>query len=173
MAFKIRTLEKETDKNFFDKLNFESFKHDFIRGKDIPEEEARKKFREFEAADPLDPWGKDHLTYFATTDEGELAGLIWLAERKPFYKFKEQLVWIYNLHVIPKYRRKGLARKLLAKADDWAAERGLNSIGCHTLDFNVKARSLYESSDYKLIATHNENCFYEKKIACAVYLPEK
>ena len=107
-----------------------------------------------EEADPLDPWGKDHLTYFANTREGELAGLIWLAERKPFYKFKEQLVWIYNLHVIPKYRRKGLARKLLAKADDWAVERGLNAIGCHTLDFNVEARSLYESSDYRLIATH-------------------
>ena len=165
MDFKIRILEKETDKDFFDKLNFESFKHDFIRGKDVPEEEARRKFREFEAADPLDPWGKDHLTYFANTLDGELAGLIWLAERKSFYKFKERLVWIYNLHVIPKYRRRGLARKLLGKADEWAVERGLNSIGCHTLDFNIEARSLYESSGYKLIATHNESCFYEKKVS--------
>ena len=78
---------------------------------------------------------------------------------------EHQLVWIYTLHVISKYRRKGLARKLLAKADEWAAERGLSSIGCHTLDFNVEARGLYESSGYKLIATHNESCFYEKKIS--------
>jgi GNAT superfamily N-acetyltransferase len=165
MDFEIRTLATETDKAFFDQLNFESFKHDFIRGRDISEEEARKKFREFEAAEPLDPWSENHRTYFANTLEGELAGLIWLAERTPFYKFTEQLVWIYNLHVLPKYRRHGLARKLLAKADEWAAERGLNSIGCHTLDFNIEARRLYESSGYTLIATHNESCFYEKKIS--------
>ena len=163
MEFKIRTLEKEADKDFFDQLNYESFKHDFFRGKKVLEEEARKKFREFEEADPLDPWSKNHITFFANTLEGEQAGLIWLAERPPFYKFSEPLVWIYNLHVIPKHRRKGLARKLLTKADEWAVERGLNSIGCHTLDFNIEARSLYESSGYKLISTHNESCFYEKK----------
>jgi len=145
-------------------IGIESFKHDFIRGEDISEAEARKRFREFEAADPLDPWGENHLTYFANTLEGELAGLIWLAERSPFYKFTEQLVWIYNLRVLSKFRRQGLARKLLAKADEWAVERGLNSIGCHTLDFNIEARRLYESSGYTLIATHNESCFYEKKI---------
>jgi GNAT superfamily N-acetyltransferase len=164
MDFEIRTLRTETDRDFFDQLNFESFKHDFIRGENIPEEEVRQRFREFEAADPLDPWGANHLTYFANTLDGELAGLIWLAERPPFYKFRQQLVWIYNLHVIPQYRRHGLARKLLAKADEWAVERELNVLGCHTLDFNMEARRLYESSGYTLIATHNESCFYEKKI---------
>ena len=44
-------------------------------------------------------------------------GLIWFANREPFYVFEERLVWIYNLYVVPKYRRKGLARHLLGEVE--------------------------------------------------------
>jgi len=108
--------------------------------------------------------GEDHIVYFGETLKGELTGIIWLAKRRPFYKFKEELVWISNLYVIQKHRRKGLAKKLLEKAEEWAAERELKLIGLHTLDFDTQTRNLYETSGYRLIATHNESCFYEKKI---------
>lgn len=164
MRFRIRTRETEEDMLFFDRLNFESFRLTMLRDQDISEEEAKARFIEFEKSDPLDPWGSDHQVFFAEDDKGNLAGLIWLASREPFYVFEERLVWIYNLHIIPKYRRMGLARQLLAKAQEWTKKQGLNSIGLHTVDFNTAARLLYESLGYKLVATHNESCFYEKKI---------
>lgn len=164
MKFRIRTRETEEDALFFDRLNFESFRLTMLRDQDISEDEAKARFIEFEKSDPVDPWGPDHQVFFAEDDEGNLAGLIWVARREPFYVFKERLVWIYNLHVVPKYRRMGLARKLLAKAREWTREQGLNSIGLHTVDFNSAARRLYESSGYKLVATHNESYLYEKEI---------
>lgn len=164
MEFRIRTKETEEDELFFDRLNFESFRLTMLRDKNVPEEEAQARFVEFERSDPIDPWGQDHQVFFAEDEGGNLAGLIWLASREPFYVFKERLVWICNLHVIPEFRRMGLARQLLAKAEEWTKQQGLNSIGLHAVDFNTAARHLYESSGYKLVATHNESCFYEKKI---------
>jgi GNAT superfamily N-acetyltransferase len=163
MEIRIRTAEDEEDVRFFDRLNFESYKLEFLRGRDISEDEARRKFEEFERADPLNPWGPDHQVLFAVDEEDALMGLIWLARREPFYVFRERLAWIYNLHVIPEHRRKGVARHLLHEAEEWARLEELRSIGLHVIDFNEPARRLYESVGYDLVATHNTSCFYEKK----------
>ena len=164
MEIRTRTARDEDDVRFFERLNFESFKLEFLRGREISEEEARREFEEFERGDPLDPWGPDHQVLFAVDEEDALMGLIWLAGRAPFYVFRERLAWIYNLHVIPKHRRKGVARHLLREAEEWARLEGLRSIGLHVIDFNEPARRLYESVGYKLVATHNASCFYEKRI---------
>ncbi len=164
MEIRIRTVEDEEDIRFFDRLNFESYKLEFLRGREITEEEARRMFEEFEKADPLDPWGADHQVLFAADEDGTLMGLIWLARRESFYVFKEWLAWIYNLHVVPEHRRRGVARHLLGEAEEWVMQEGLRSIGLHVIDFNESARCLYESLGYELVATHNDGCFYEKRI---------
>ena len=164
MEIIIRTVKDEGDIHFFDQLNFESYKLEFLRGREITEEEARREFEEFEKSDPLDPWGADHQVYFAADEEGTLMGLIWLARREPFYVFKEPLAWIYNLHVVPDHRRRGVARRLLGEAEEWARLEGLRSIGLHVIDFNEPARRLYEAAGYELVSTHNDSCFYERRI---------
>ncbi|UCD46057.1 MAG: GNAT family N-acetyltransferase, partial [Candidatus Bathyarchaeota archaeon] len=140
MGFRIRTRRSEEDELFFDRLNFESFRLEFIRDEGIPEQEARERFEEFERNDPIDPWGPDHQVFFAEDDGGTLAGLIWLARREPFYVFKERLAWIYNLHVVPEFRRQGLAKRLLVNAEEWARQQDLGSIALHVIDFNEQAR---------------------------------
>jgi GNAT superfamily N-acetyltransferase len=164
MEIRTRTARDEEDVRFFERLNFESYKLEFLRGREISEEEARREFDEFERADPLDPWGLDHHVLFAVDEEDTLMGLIWLAGREPFYVFRERLAWIYNLHVAPEHRRRGVARHLLREAEEWARLEGLRSIGLHVIDFNKPARRLYESAGYELVATHNASCFYEKRI---------
>ena len=159
--FRIRVKETEEDMAFFNRLEYESFKTTL---KGVSEEAVRAIWIEFKKSDTLDPEGPDHQIFIAEDEEGVLAGLIWLAKREPFYVFKERLVWIYNIHVIPEFRRRGLARRLHEKAEEWVRQQGLNSIGLHVLDHNKIARDLYEFSGYKLVATHNESCFYEKKI---------
>ena len=146
---------------FFNELEFESFKTTLTG---VSEEAVRATWIEFKKSDTLDPEGPDHQIFVAEDEEGVLAGLIWLAKRESFYVFEERLVWIYNIHVIPEFRRRGLARLLHAKAEEWTGQQGLNSVGLHVLDHNKIARDLYESLGYKLVGTHNESCFYEKKI---------
>ena len=92
-------------------------------------------------------------------------GLIWLAKKEPFYVFPEPLGWNYNLHVIPEYRRKGIASSLVDEAEKCTKSKGLSSIGLHVVDFNTAARQLYESKGYCLVATHNESNFYKKIIS--------
>ena len=146
---------------FFNELEFESFKTTL---KDMSEKAVRAIWIEFKKSDTLDPEGPDHQIFIAEDEEGVLAGLIWLAKRDPFYVFKEHLVWIYNIHVTPAFRRRGLARQLHATAEEWTRQQGLASIGLHVLDHNKIASDLYESLGYTLVGTHNESCFYEKKI---------
>jgi GNAT superfamily N-acetyltransferase len=164
MKIRIRTVRDEKDTRFFERLNFESYKLEFLRGREISEEEARREFEEFEKSDPLDPWGADHQVLLAADEEETLMGLIWLAKREPFYVFKERLAWIYNLHVVPEHRRKGVAERLLDEAEKWARKVGLKSMGLHVIDFNEPARCLYESLGYEVVATHNDSCLYEKRV---------
>lgn len=146
---------------FFNELEFESFKTTL---KGLSEEAVRATWIEFKKSDTLNVEGPDHQIFIAEDEEGVLAGLIWLAKRHPFYVFKEHLVWVYNIHVIPEFRRMGLARLLHDKAEEWTRQQGLTSIGLHVLDHNKIARDLYESLGYKLVGTYNESCFYEKII---------
>jgi ribosomal protein S18 acetylase RimI-like enzyme len=68
------------------------------------------------------------------------------------------------LHIIEEYRGMGLANRLLIKAEEWTINQGLNSIALHVINRNKAARHIYEKQGYKLVATHNESCFYEKKV---------
>ncbi len=162
MSFRIRELDNEEDWIFFDDLEFKSFLTTVKNPDNCTEQELLQKYKEFDEADPLDPRGFNHKIFIAISDNGIQAGLIWLCNREPFWRFKQQHVWIYNLHVIPYFRKMGLARQLMFKAEKWCLNQGLDRLALHVLDDNTAARHLYESLDYKLVATHNESCFYEK-----------
>ena len=106
----------------------------------------------------------NHKNFIICKDNKEQAGLIWLCNRAPFWRFKNQHVWIYNLHVLPNFRRQGLGKELLLKAEEWCRMQELNTLALHVLKDNILAIQLYELLNYKLVATHNVSCFYEKKI---------
>lgn len=87
-----------------------------------------------------------------------------MAVREPFWEFKEKHVWIYNMHVTPQNRRKGIARRLLAKTEEWTRQRGLNKIGLHVIDHNTPALKLYESMGYHMLAQNKHSCYYQKTL---------
>ena len=148
---------------FFAELDYESFKTT-LTDKGIPEEEKRSKYKEFLKADPVDPEGPDHLILIVEDENRRRCGLIWICRRKPFWRFNTMHIWIYNLHIIEEYRGMGLANRLLMKAEEWSEKQGLNLIALHVIDRNKVARHIYEKRGYKLVATHNESCFYEKEV---------
>ncbi len=163
MPFVIRLKNSQEDMDFFNQLEYESF-ITTLKETDAPEEEKRRKFEDFLKTDPIDPEGSDHFIYIVEDENGNRCGLIWIYNREPFWRFVNQHVWIYNLHILPKYRGQGLAKRLLLKIEEYAQKQNLSIIALHVLSFNTKARHLYESLGYKLVATHNESCFYEKNL---------
>ncbi|MBD3189492.1 MAG: GNAT family N-acetyltransferase [Candidatus Heimdallarchaeota archaeon] len=162
----IRELDKQSQEDwaFFDALQLDSFKASLLDGDKLSEKELLEKYKKLEEEVPIDYHSPNQKMYILETTEGEKAGLIWFCDREPFWRFKTQHVWIYNLNVLPKFRRKGLASKLMNLAEEYAKKEGLDAIALHVVEFNTRARKLYEKLGYRLVATHNESCFYEKKI---------
>ena len=156
--------DDSSDREFFDHTNFESYKTTIKDLEQYSEEELLKRFQKFEEEDPIDINESKHSVFILETYNGIRVGLIWITNREPFWGFNDQLAWIYNLYTIPEFRKQGLARLLMIKAEEWTVEQNLNSIALHVLDDNSFARNLYESLGYELVATHNESCFYEKKL---------
>lgn len=52
----------------------------------------------------------------------------------------------------PKYRRKGLARKMLAVAERVCRERGRTELALHVTQANTPARTLYEAQGFSELA---------------------
>jgi ribosomal protein S18 acetylase RimI-like enzyme len=164
MVFHIYEIQSEEDWSFFHDLEFQSFITTVKDSDQFTEEELQQKFKDFCEEDPLNPEDSNHKIFIICDNDSTRTGLIWICNREPFWRFKENHVWIYNLHVLPQYRKRGLAKKLMLKAEDWCVEQGLDTLALHVIDNNIPARRLYELMDYKLVETHNESCFYEKKL---------
>lgn len=156
-------LAVESEREFIDWLNYDSFKVAFQLQEDISDEEAYKRYRKIEDDAPLDPFGENHTVFIAETVD-EKAGLIWMARREPFYVFEKPLVWIYNINIKESHRGTGLSKKLLDKAEDWTINSGYDQIGLHVIEQNTIARKLYEHRGYKQVAQHNSSCFYLKSL---------
>lgn len=164
MSFTIKQLQDEEDWVFFKELDFKSFVATVKEADKLSEEELNQKYEEFDKSDGLNPRDSNHTIFIIWSDEDIRAGLIWLCNREPFWRFDKQHVWIYNLHIIPQFRRKGLAKKLMLKAEEWCSDQGLDSIALHAIEDNTIVRELYESLGYILVEKHFESCFYEKKL---------
>jgi ribosomal protein S18 acetylase RimI-like enzyme len=55
---------------------------------------------------------------------------------------------IFWLYVSPEHRRQGLARALLAQAEQTARDRGLPAVSLQVYDFNAGAIALYRGNGY-------------------------
>jgi GNAT superfamily N-acetyltransferase len=164
-SYSIRqAVDTSEEREYIDGLNFDSFRVAFQLHEDITDEEAYRRYRKIEDDDHLDPFGVNHTVFMLETDSSEKAGLIWLAKQNPFYVFKEPLVWIYNINIMPKHRGKGLAVYLLKQAEKWTKENGCNQIGLHVIQNNSVARNLYSKNGYKQVAQHEVSCFYLKTL---------
>jgi len=58
---------------------------------------------------------------------------------------------IDNLVVAAGRRQQGLGTALVRAAENWAGQRGLREVWLNVWEFNLNARSLYESLQYQTI----------------------
>ena len=57
-------------------------------------------------------------------------------------------VKVSDLEVTPAFRRRGLGRRLMQAAEDWARKKGAVSLVLNVFDFNENARELYRALGY-------------------------
>ncbi len=91
----------------------------------------------------------DHRVWWATSlGQPGPVGCLWLGytvdpargDRHPY---------IFLVHVISEYRRRGLGTALLSQAESWARQQGYQKLGLHVFCDNRAARSLYQRLDYR------------------------
>jgi ribosomal protein S18 acetylase RimI-like enzyme len=70
----------------------------------------------------------------------------------PRYSSTSSEAYIERLVVSPDFRRQGMARRLLAAAEDIARDAGKNTVGLHVGGNNLPALRLYENEGYEEVS---------------------
>ncbi|HXS12316.1 MAG TPA: N-acetyltransferase [Acidobacteriaceae bacterium] len=98
---------------------------------------------------------RNALTVVAETDAGDVAGFcIAHVERAR----KGLNAYVVTLDVAPQHRRHGLARQMMQRIEQQAAEAGCDAIALHVSVENEGAIAFYESEGYE--RTHMVKSFY-------------
>jgi ribosomal protein S18 acetylase RimI-like enzyme len=93
--------------------------------------------------------GFPNQAFVARTDDGELAGYVWVA--KTHNDSTGQLeASLLSQYVAEAYRGQGLGRRLMEEAEDWARRQGLPSISLSVGARNTLGQRLYESLGYQV-----------------------
>jgi GNAT superfamily N-acetyltransferase len=92
--------------------------------------------------------------WVAVTESDEIMGAVGVLITPNIYNSSEVLADIYFIDVVPKYRKRGLAKELMRVAEGYARERNAIAI---TVSFNQEkiadrvVRKGYTKYEYKLI----------------------
>ncbi|MDT3428376.1 ribosomal protein S18 acetylase RimI-like enzyme [Paenibacillus forsythiae] len=96
-------------------------------------------------------------TLYVFEEDGGLAGIIVLDENQAeqygeidWAQTEGPFLMMHRLAVHPKVQGKGIARRLIAFAESFAAEQGYKSIRMDTYSRNLKALELYRSLGYEI-----------------------
>ena len=86
--------------------------------------------------------------FFIAEVGGERAGLLWFGTRRNPVSGQEE-GWIYNVTVCEAFRGRGLAKKLMARAEEHARAQGHSIIGLSVAVHNEIAQELYRAQGYE------------------------
>ncbi len=70
----------------------------------------------------------------------------------PTYSSVASEAYVERLVISPSFRRQGMARRLLAAAEDLARDAGKKTIGLHVTGNNLGALRLYEAEGYEVVS---------------------
>lgn len=64
---------------------------------------------------------------------------------------------VKSMYVAPRFRGVGLGRRILARLDEIAVERGCRAVRLDTSDYLAPAVGLYRSAGYREVSAYNQN----------------
>jgi ribosomal protein S18 acetylase RimI-like enzyme len=89
--------------------------------------------------------------WFLAEAEGRVVGFVTIrlrpAPHEP-YLMPEVRALIDSLGILPAWRRRGVARELMAAAEQWARQRGARRLMLNVWEFNDGALGLYDTLGY-------------------------
>ena len=91
---------------------------------------------------------EDRNVYFIlATLDNEVIGLIWLSfnEKSNKYEYQRKQIWVEGIYVKTKYRRKGIAQKLVNEAINKAKFLNAQSIELMIWNFNETSKKFFEN----------------------------
>ena len=69
--------------------------------------------------------------------------------------------WINRLVIAPEFRNKGLAQKLIAEAENFLVQQGIEIIACLIENWNKKSMKLFQKTGYK---KHTDIIYFTKRL---------
>jgi len=112
-----------------------------------PDEAEQESAKEVDGLLPDGPATPDQYIY-SVEDQFAPAeiGMLWISTRETGVG---RSVWIYDIIVHEKFRRRGYASRILHLAEDRARELGADKIELHVFGHNHAAQALYEKAGYQ------------------------
>ena len=114
-----------------------------ITAGDSPEAAAANRRSSEERLFPGGEPAPGQLLYTATVD-GTEAGLLWIG---PFADGPDW--WVWDIEVHADFRRQGIGRAMMVRAEAIARESGAASLGLNVFAYNDGARRLYQSLGFE------------------------
>ena len=111
-----------------------------------PEESENNASKELEGLLPRGTATPGHFLY-AVRDESVPAdvGMVWISPRN---SGAGRSLWIYDIVVYERFRRRGYASRILHLVEDEARQLGADRVELHVFGHNQGARALYEKLGY-------------------------
>ena len=87
-----------------------------------------------------------NIYFLLSTLDNEVIGLIWLNfnEKLSKYEYQRKQIWIEGIYIKTKYRRKGIAQKLVNEAINKAKFLNAQSIELMIWNFNETSKKFFE-----------------------------
>jgi ribosomal protein S18 acetylase RimI-like enzyme len=91
-----------------------------------------------------------HTWLLTIVDEaGTEIGVLWIGPHPQ----RPDAAYIYEIEIDEAHRGRGLGRAAMTAAERLVADAGITEIGLNVFGFNARARSLYDSLGYRVVAT--------------------
>lgn len=115
----------------------------------MPEKLARERARQGTAQflpDGLDTAG--HHLVVAENRSGEVVGNAWIGPDPRQASGTAGSAWLYDINVLPAFRRRGYGSAVLSAAEELVAREGWTSLGLNVFGGNEAAIALYRRNGY-------------------------
>ena len=88
-----------------------------------------------------------NIYFLLSTLDNEVIGLIWLSfnEKSNKYEYQRKQIWVEGIYVKTKYRRKGIAQKLLNEAVNKTKLLNAQSMELMIWNFNETSKKFFEN----------------------------
>ena len=143
---RIRLYDHLRDARAFAALNYRTFRDSVPVDEPLNEPEFQQHHQWL--LKTFAPQDRTKCTVLVAELDGRYAGHCWIGEQTDFFTRRVD-PWIFDLSVMPEYRRRGIAKALHAAAVAHVTQLGHKLLGLQVMAHNEAAARMYEKLGYR------------------------